>query len=80
MNLLLMIRSVVDSFSFGSLVDIFSQSSQDLSTSKWTKIFSVFAGASPSKKKSQSGQRLRRVRELFKFWQEGSFNALTQLI
>lgn len=51
MNLLLMIRSVVDSFSFGSLEDIFSQFSQDLSASKRTKIFSVFAGASPSKKR-----------------------------
>lgn len=30
-----MIRSVVDSFSFGSLVDIFSQFGQDLLASKW---------------------------------------------
>lgn len=56
MNLLLMIRSVVDSFSFGSFVDIFSEFSQDLLASKRVKISSVFAAAA-----SQSEERDREV-------------------
>lgn len=48
-----MIRSVVDSFSFGSFVDIFSEFSQDLLASKRVKISSVFAAASQSEERDR---------------------------
>lgn len=54
-----MSRSVVDSFSFGSLVDIFSQFSQNLLASKRGKIFSVFAAAAASPNKGSQNSQVK---------------------